>query len=77
MIKRAVVLGLLSLSVFGSAAFGQTPACNDAAIMSLRGKWTNESVSLPPPRELTNEQALQIAKRAMPFTPCCWRPIRN
>lgn len=64
MITRAAVLGLLSLSVFRPAAFGQTPVCNDAAIMSLKGKWINESVSRPPPRELTNEQALQIAKRA-------------
>jgi hypothetical protein len=64
MIKRTVLILVLSLSICNFAAFAQAPVCNDSMIMATKGKWKTPSDSLRPPRELvTNEQYRQVTNR--------------
>jgi hypothetical protein len=64
MIKRTVVIVVLGLTVPCLTVFAQTTVCDDSAIMSLKGKWIADFAPRPSPREITNEQYVQIAKRA-------------
>ncbi len=64
MIKRTFLIVILFLAVFRSAVFAETTVCDDAAIMSLKGKWVTQHAPRPSPKEVTNEQYLQITKRA-------------
>jgi hypothetical protein len=64
MIKRTVVIVILWLTVPCLTAFAQTTVCDDSAIMSLKGKWTTQHAPRPSPKEITNEQYLQVTKRA-------------
>ena len=62
MIKCTVLLIVLCLGIFRSAALAQTTVCNDSAIMALKGKWI-ASHGLRPSGELSNEQYRQITNR--------------
>jgi len=64
MSPRTVLLVVLCLASCALPAFAQAPSCNDAAIMSLRGQWIADSAPRPSPKEVTNDQYLQIAMRA-------------
>ena len=64
MIRRSVLIVVLSLAVSRFALFAQTTVCDDSAIMSLKGKWTTQHAPRPSPKEVTNKQYLQVTKRA-------------
>ena len=64
MIKRTVLILILSLSMCNFAAFAQAPLCNDSMIMATKGKWKTLPTLYGPPRELvTNEQYRQVTNR--------------
>jgi len=60
-ITRAAVALVLLLAGARPMLLAQTPACDDAAIMALNGKWIAESQ--PRPQGVTVEQYQQAAKR--------------
>jgi hypothetical protein len=63
MIKRTVLIVVLSLAVSCLRAFAQAPLCNDSMIMATKGKWTTRSNPRPPRQLVPNEQYLQVTNR--------------
>ena len=59
---RVVLVLMMCMAASGPAPLAQTAVCDDAAVMSLRGKWVADSAPRPP--NVTVEQYQQTAKRA-------------
>ncbi|MBP7610520.1 MAG: hypothetical protein KA760_13550 [Steroidobacteraceae bacterium] len=62
--QRTILLLALCLGSCNFAAVAQTPACNDAAIMSLKGTWKAFHGTRPSTQLVSQEQYLQVTKRS-------------